>query len=182
MNCEFPLHKAFKFIEPGPVILLVTSENDKPNIMTLSWSTLIDFNPVIGCVLSPGDYSYEILRRTKECVIAIPAIDIMEKVVQIGNCSGSDTNKFKTFDLTPIKAQKVEPPLIKEALANIECKVIDVDFVDRYGLFIMEGIKAWYDAEKTEKCTFHANGDGTFVIDGETKNLKDLMIKWQIFI
>ncbi|MDR1007883.1 MAG: flavin reductase family protein [Campylobacteraceae bacterium] len=181
MNCEFPLYKAFEFIEPGPVILLVTSENDKFNMMTLSWSILIDFDPIIGCVLSPGDYSYEILRRTKECVIAIPAIDIMEKVVQIGNCSGSDMDKFETFGLTPIKSQKVKPPLIKEVLANIECKVIDIDFVDRYGLFVMRGVKAWIN-DKEEKRTFHAVGDGTFVIDGERRDLKQLMTKWPQFI
>jgi flavin reductase (DIM6/NTAB) family NADH-FMN oxidoreductase RutF len=180
MNCEFPLHKAFEFIEPGPVILLVTSEDDKPNIMTLSWSVLIDFDPVIGCVLSPGDYSCEILKRTKECVIAIPAIDIMEKVVQIGNCSGYDTDKFKTFGLTPVKSHKVKPPLIKEALVNIECKVTDI--IENYGLFVMSGVKAWVNEDKPEKRTFHANGNGTFVIDGETKNLKHLMTKWPQFI
>ncbi|MDR3178378.1 MAG: flavin reductase family protein [Campylobacteraceae bacterium] len=182
MNCEFPLHKAFHFIEPGPVILLVTSDNGKPNAMTLSWSVLIDFDPIIGCVLSSGDYSYEILKRTKECVIAIPAVDIMEKTVQIGNCSGEDMDKFKTFGLTPIKSQNIKPPLIKEALANIECKVIDVSLADSYGLFIMKGIKAWIDNDKADKRTFHAVGDGTFVIDGERRDLKRLMTKWPQFI
>ncbi|MDR0666619.1 MAG: flavin reductase family protein [Campylobacteraceae bacterium] len=176
---EVPLYKAFEFIEPGPVILLVTSEDGKPNIMTLSWSVLIDFDPIIGCVLSPGDYSYEILRKTKECVLAIPAADIIEKAVQIGNCSGEDTDKFQKFALSPLKASHVKAPLIKECLVNIECIVTDI--IDKYGLFVMEGVKAWIDKDKSEKRTFHANGDGTFVIDGEIKNLKHLMTKWQQF-
>jgi flavin reductase (DIM6/NTAB) family NADH-FMN oxidoreductase RutF len=179
---EFPLADAFHFIEPGPVILLVTSQGGKSNIMTLSWSTLIDFDPLICCVLSPGDFSYEILRNTQECVIAIPTVDMMEKVVQIGNCSGKDTDKFKAFNLTSLKAQNVETPLIKECLANIECEVVDTSLADKYGLFVMRGLKAWIDKTRKETRTFHAIGNGTFVVDGEIKNLQHLMTKWGQFL
>jgi flavin reductase (DIM6/NTAB) family NADH-FMN oxidoreductase RutF len=150
--------------------------------MTLSWSILIDFDPLIGCVLSPGDFSYEILKKTKECVLAIPAVDMIETAVKIGNCSGEETDKFAAFNLTPIKAKIVKAPLIKECLANIECVVTDISAVDKYGLFIMRGIKTWRDETKIDKRTFHAEGDGNFIIDGETVNLKRLMTKWQQFI
>jgi flavin reductase (DIM6/NTAB) family NADH-FMN oxidoreductase RutF len=150
--------------------------------MTLSWSTLFDFTPQIGCVLSPGDYTFETLKATKECVIAIPAVDIIEKAVQIGNCSGEDTDKFKKFSLTPLKASRVKPPLIKECPVNIECVVTDISLSDRYGLFVMEGVAAWINEKTPETRTFHANGDGTFVVDGETRNLKHLMTKWGEFV
>ncbi|MDR2081674.1 MAG: flavin reductase family protein [Campylobacteraceae bacterium] len=179
---EFAIDKTFQFIEPGPVLLLATQYKQKTNVMTLSWSTLFDFTPQIGCVLSPGDYTFEMLKAAKECVLGIPAVDIMEKTVQIGNCSGKDADKFKIFNLTPLPAKIVKAPLIKECLVNIECKVTDTSLADRYGLFVMDGVKTWFDENRIEKRTFHANGDGTFVIDGETKNLKHLMTKWQIFI
>ncbi|MDR2790441.1 MAG: flavin reductase family protein [Campylobacteraceae bacterium] len=179
---EFALNKAFEFIEPGPVLLLTTQYKHKINVMTLSWSTLFDFDPQIGCVLSPGDYTFEILKASKECVLGVPTVDIMEKVVQIGNCSGENMDKFKTFNLTPLDAKMVKAPLIKECLFNVECKITDISLADKYGLFVMEGVKAWLDKNRPEKRTFHANGNGTFVIDGETKNLKHLMTKWQIFI
>ncbi|MDR1451377.1 MAG: flavin reductase family protein [Helicobacteraceae bacterium] len=179
---EFPLSDAFHFIEPGPAILLVTSQDGKPNVMTLSWSVLIDFDPIIGCVLSPGDFSYETLKKTKECVIAVPCVDLLEKTVQIGNCSGAAIDKFAAFDLTALTAEVVKPPLMKEALANIECVVIDASLANKYGLFVMRGVKAWFDRKKTDKRTFHAVGDGTFIVDGETINLKRLMTKWEQFI
>jgi flavin reductase (DIM6/NTAB) family NADH-FMN oxidoreductase RutF len=179
---EFQLSDAFHFIEPGPVILLVTKRGGKPNIMTLSWSVLIDFDPIIGCVLSPNDFSYETLKKTKECVIAIPSVDLLEKTVQIGNCSGENIDKFEAFNLTALKAEIVKPPLIKEALANIECVVIDTSLAVRYGMFVMRGVKAWFDRGKSDTRTFHAVGDGNFVIDGEKVNLKRLMTKWQQFI
>ncbi len=178
---EFPLSKAFQFLEPGPVVLVTTLNKGKTNIMTMSWHMIMDFTPQIGCIIGSWDYSYTALRETRECVISIPTVDIASKVVEIGNCSGRDTNKFEIFGLTPLKSEKIKAPLIAECLANIECKVLDISLINKYSLFILEGVKAWYDYERKEKRTFHANGDGTFVVDGETLNLKDKMVKWTEF-
>jgi flavin reductase (DIM6/NTAB) family NADH-FMN oxidoreductase RutF len=179
---KFLLAKAFQFIEPGPVVLLTTKYRGKSNVMTMSWHMDIDFDPLIACVVSSGDYSFEALRKTKECVISVPTVDLINRVVDIGNCSGRDTDKFKTFALTPLPAQKVKAPLIAECLVNIECRLIDASLVNKYSLFILKGIKAWIDEERKEKRTFHANGDGTFVIDGRTVDLKKRMTKWPQFI
>jgi flavin reductase (DIM6/NTAB) family NADH-FMN oxidoreductase RutF len=179
---EFPLSKAFQFIEPGPVTMLTTSINGKPNVMTMSWTMDVDFTPLIACVVSNGDYSFDAMMKTKECVLAIPTVDIIDKVIDIGNCSGEDTDKFKTFGLTPLPAEKVKAPLIAECLANIECRVIDTSMADKYNIFILEGVKAWIDDERKEKRTFHANGNGTFVVDGKTMDLKKRMVKFKELI
>jgi flavin reductase (DIM6/NTAB) family NADH-FMN oxidoreductase RutF len=179
---NFPLSKAFHLIEPGPVVLVTTAYKKKANVMTMSWHMMMEFTPLIGCVISPGDYSFSALRKTKECVIAIPTVDIIDQVVDIGNCSGQDVDKFKAFNLTPQTAKKVKAPLIAECLANIECRVVDDSMVDKYSLFVLEGVKAWIDPERKERRTFHANGDGTFVVDGRTLNLRKKMIKWKAII
>jgi len=179
---NFPLSKAFQLIEPGPVVLVTTAYKKKLNVMTMSWHMVMEFTPLIGCVISPGDYSFSALRETKECVIAIPTEDIIDQVVDIGNCSGKDTDKFKVFNLTPRPAQKVKAPLIAECVANIECRVVDDSMVDKYSLFILEGVKAWIDLNRKERRTFHANGDGTFVVDGQAINLRKRMTKWKAII
>jgi flavin reductase (DIM6/NTAB) family NADH-FMN oxidoreductase RutF len=179
---ELALSKAFQLIEPGPVVLVTTMCKGRANIMTMSWHMVIDFTPQIGCIIGPWDYSFSALRTTKECVIAIPAVDIARKVVEIGNCSGQEVKKFKAFELTPLPGEKVKAPLIAECLANIECRVVDESLVDKYNLFILEGIKAWIDPDRKERRTFHANGDGTFVVDGRTINFRKEMVKWQSII
>lgn len=179
---ELDLSQAFKLIEPGPVVLLTTAYKGKINVMTMSWLMDVDFTPIIACVVSESDYSFELLRKTRECVIAIPTADMMKEVIDIGNCSGADTDKFKKFNLAPLPASKVKAPLIAECLANIECRVIDTRLVNKYNLFILEGIKAWIEPKRKERRTFHANGDGTFVIDGRTVNLKKRMTKWKDMI
>ncbi len=179
---ELSLSKAFQLIEPGPVVLVTTAHKGKANVMTMSWHMVMDFTPQIGCIIGPWDYSFSALRKTKECVIAIPTVDIATKVVEIGNCSGQEVDKFKVFDLTTLPAEKVKAPLIAECLANLECRVVDTRLITKYNLFILEGVKAWIDPERKERRTFHANGDGTFVVDGEVLNLKEKMVKWQSYI
>jgi len=170
---ELPIEKAFMLIEPGPVILVTTNDKGRNNIMTISWHMVLDFTPQIALRTGPWNYSFQALTRTRECVLAIPTIDLAEKVVSIGDCSGAEVDKFKEFDLTPLPAVDVKGPLISECLACIECRV--TDYLEQQGIFILQGIRAWIDNERKERRTFHANGDGTFVVDGSTINLRNLM-------
>ncbi len=176
---ELPLSKAFQLIEPGPVVLVTTAHKGKANIMTMTWHMVMDFTPQIGCIIGPWDFSFIALKATKECVLAIPTVDIAGKVVDIGNCSGRDVDKFEKFGLTPMPAEVVKAPLIKECLANLECRVVDARMVNKYSMFVLEGVKAWIDPERKERRTFHAVGDGTFIVDGRKLDLKKRMVKWQ---
>lgn len=172
---EFPLFKAFELIEPGPVVLVSTSENGKANVMTMTWHMVLEFSPMIGCVIGPWDHTFHALKNTGECVLSIPAVDMAEKVVEIGSCSGQDVDKFEKFGLTKLPASEVQAPLIGECMAHIECRV--VDYIEKYSIFILDGVKAWMDYNREEKRTFHANGDGTFYADGELINLREKMLK-----
>jgi flavin reductase (DIM6/NTAB) family NADH-FMN oxidoreductase RutF len=170
---KMQLSKAFTLIEPGPAVLVTTSDGQKNNIMTISWTMVVDFTPLFALTTGPWNYSYAALRKFRECVISIPTIDLIDQVVGIGTCSGADTDKFKKFGLTPVKGKHVGSALIKECLANIECKVIDI--VKRHNIVLLEGVAAYYDSSRKEKRTFHAVGDGTFVVDGRKLNRKRMM-------
>jgi flavin reductase (DIM6/NTAB) family NADH-FMN oxidoreductase RutF len=171
---ELALCKAFQLLEPGPVVLVTTNSGRNKNIMTISWHMVMDFTPRIALVTGPWNHSFLALAKNKECVIAVPGVDLSAATVGIGACSGSDTDKFKTFALTPLKAESVKAPLIAECLANIECRVID--HIERHGIFVLEAVQAWINPERTERRTFHAKGDGTFVVDGITINHRELML------
>jgi flavin reductase (DIM6/NTAB) family NADH-FMN oxidoreductase RutF len=171
---ELPLNKAFMLLEPGPVVLVTTNNGGKNNIMTISWHMVMDFTPQFALLTGSWNFSYDALVKNKECVIAIPTVDISRKVIEIGSCSGSDTDKFKKFELTPLEAKSVKAPLIKECLANIECRV--TDYIEKHNIFILDAVNAWIDPDRKERRTIHANGDGTFVVDGRTLNYRELML------
>jgi flavin reductase (DIM6/NTAB) family NADH-FMN oxidoreductase RutF len=102
MMTDLSLSKVYQLLEPGPVVLLTTARKGRVNVMTMAWHMMVDFEPPqIACVVSSGDYSFAALRTTKECVIGIPALKLASEVVQVGNCSGRDVNKFEKFGLTP---------------------------------------------------------------------------------
>jgi flavin reductase (DIM6/NTAB) family NADH-FMN oxidoreductase RutF len=169
----FPLNKAFTFLEPGPVILVSTADGDRQNIMTLSWTMVLDFTPRFAFMTGPWNYSCKALIKTKECVIAVPTVDMSKTVVSIGACSGAEVDKFEKFKLTPLKAEFVNAPLIKECYANIECRV--VDYVKNHGIFILDAEAAWIDEKRKDKRFFHAIGDGRFIVDGEKISHRRIM-------
>jgi flavin reductase (DIM6/NTAB) family NADH-FMN oxidoreductase RutF len=129
----------------------------------------------VACVCSSANYSFDALRATGECVIAVPARKLAAKVVKVGNSSGRDLDKFAAFGLTPLAAERVAPPLVKECFANLECKVVDRRLVNRYNLFILEVLKAWTDTAQKNPKTIHHHGYGKFVVDGATITLKSRM-------
>ncbi len=164
---SLPLSRVFGLLEPGPVVMITTSLNGKPNIMTLAWHIVMDFEGHIGIVMGSEDYSFGILRKTKECVINIPTVEIARQMVGCGTTIGSRTDKFRKFGLTPVAAEKVKPPLIGECYASIECKVVDTRMVSKYNFFVLKAVKAWVTPSVKNPKTLHHRGNGVFVIPGK---------------
>ena len=167
------ISKAFTLLEPGPVVFITTNDEKKNNIMTISWTMVMGFTPIFAITTGPWNHSYTTLRKSRECVIAIPTVDLIDQVVGVGTCSGSDTDKFEKFGLTAVKGKHVMAPLIQECLANIECRVIDI--VEQHNIVVLEGVAAYFDGSRKEKRTIHAVGDGTFVVDGRTLDRREMM-------
>lgn len=167
------LSKAFTLIEPGPVVLVTTHDGHKPNIMTISWTMVMDFTPVFAITTGAWNHSFTALNKQRECVIAIPTVDLLDTVVGIGTCSGRDTDKFSKFGLTAVPGKSVKAPLIRECLANIECRVTDI--IDRHNIVVLEAIAAHIDPQRKERRTVHAVGDGTFIVDGRKFDRRTMM-------
>ena len=170
---QLKLSRAFTLMESGPVVLVTTHDGHKSNIMTISWTMVLDFTPVFAITTGEWNHSFAALRKNRECVIAVPTVDLLDKVVGIGTCTGADTDKFSRFELTPVPARLVRPPLIKECLANIECKVIDI--IEKHSIIVLQAVAAYVDTARKEKRTVHAVGDGTFIVDGRKIDRKKMM-------
>jgi flavin reductase (DIM6/NTAB) family NADH-FMN oxidoreductase RutF len=172
MMKALPLSKVYRLLEPGPVVLLTTAEDGRPNVMALSWHMMMEFEPpLVGCIVSNANYSFVALKKTGECVLAIPSADLATIVVKIGNMSGRDFDKFASLRLAVKPAKHVEAPLLADCFANLECKVVDARMVKRYNLFVLEVVQAWIDPARKQSKTIHHQGHGTFVVDGDTLHL-----------
>jgi flavin reductase (DIM6/NTAB) family NADH-FMN oxidoreductase RutF len=69
------LAEVYRLIEPRPVVLVSTMSGGRANIMTMSWRMMVDVEPIIACVTSNRDYSFEALQKTRECVINVPTVE-----------------------------------------------------------------------------------------------------------
>lgn len=170
---DLPLEQVFTLIEPGPVVLVTTHDGHRANIMTITWTMVLGFSAEFAITTGPWNYSYAALTRTRSCVVAIPTVDMLDTAVGIGTCSGEDTDKFAKFGLTADPARHVQAPLIRECLANIECRVTDI--VEPHGIIVLQGVAAYRDEARKERRLLHAVGDGTFIVDGRRFDRREMM-------
>ena len=170
---SLPLSQVYRLLEPGPVVLLATAQKKgRANVMAMSWHTMLEFEPpLVGCVVSDRNHSFAALKATRECVVAIPTIEIAREVVGCGNTSGRSVDKFARFGLTPVAASRVAAPLIDECYANLECRVVDTRFVAKYCFFVLEVVQAWIDRTHKDPRTIHHRGMGSFMVAGPTIRL-----------
>ncbi|TBV06895.1 flavin reductase family protein [Stutzerimonas kirkiae] len=167
------LNRVFTLLESGPVVLVTTHGGHRDNIMTISWTMVLDFAPRFAITTGEWNHSFTALRESGECVVAIPTVDMLDTLVGIGTCSGADTDKFSRFGLTPVRGSIVKAPLIEECLANIECEV--VDFVERHNIVVLQAVAAHIDEARKERRQVHAVGDGTFIVDGRKLDRRVMM-------
>jgi flavin reductase (DIM6/NTAB) family NADH-FMN oxidoreductase RutF len=170
---DYPVSKIRRYLEAGPVVLVSSAWKGKMNIMTMGWHMVLDFSPsLVACCISRANYSFEMIRRSRECVINVPTNALVDEVIGIGDCSGAQVDKFKAFGLTPVPAAKVGAPLIKECYANFECRLADSSLISKYDLFIWEVVKAHVAISPKYPRTVHYRGDGIFMISGPSINLR----------
>jgi flavin reductase (DIM6/NTAB) family NADH-FMN oxidoreductase RutF len=177
---DFPVSDIRRFLEPGPIVLISSAWKGKANIMTLGWHTVMEFSPsLVGCVIANGNFSFEIIRKSRECVINVPSVELVDEVVGIGNCSGDEVDKFERFGLTPVQGAAVAAPLIQECFVNLECRVADGRLINPYNFFILEVLKAHVASTLKEIRTLHYRGKGIFITSGELVNKRHKFTKWK---
>ncbi|KAI6085383.1 hypothetical protein F4821DRAFT_240941 [Hypoxylon rubiginosum] len=195
----YPPSKVYRLVEPGPVLLVTTGSlaDATHNVMTIGFHMVMQHEspPLIGICLGPWDASFAALKKQRQCVLAVPSVEMAPVVVDVGNCSadddndgddGEETSKWQRFGLEAVPAAKVKAPLVggSDVIANIECVVEDTKMVSKYSMWVLKPVKAWINPNKKPGeggKMFHHRGNGTFVVDGEILDLKDRMVKWQEF-
>ncbi|MFL9878254.1 flavin reductase family protein [Herbaspirillum rhizosphaerae] len=165
---DYPVADIRHYLEPGPVVLVTSRWQDETDVMTLGWHTVMEFTPsLVGCIIASSNHSFELIRSSRECVINIPTVEMIDTVVDIGNCSGAEVDKFSRFGLTTSAASKVSAPLIDDCFVNLECKLYDDCLIDTYNYFIFEVVKAHAAAGPKHPQTVHYTGDGEFMAAGK---------------
>lgn len=140
----------YRLMYPRPTILVtcVDPSTGKPNIIALSWSVPISFNPrLLGISVAPKRYSHDLIAQTKEFVVNIPTVTVAKQALLCGRVSGRGVDKFQVSGLTPKPSRRVKPPIIEECVAHLECRVTHQITLGDHTLFIGEVLEAYADKD-----------------------------------
>jgi flavin reductase (DIM6/NTAB) family NADH-FMN oxidoreductase RutF len=144
MKKEVELSKAKWLVEPGCVVLVTSGTMERPNVMTLSWQTPVNTaDPcLILLAISHVRYSYELIRQNRQLVINVPGENLLQQTHFAGTVSGRNIDKFKDSGLAAIPAKLVQPPLIAQCAAHLECRVVRIFEMKTHDLVICEVLRA----------------------------------------
>jgi flavin reductase (DIM6/NTAB) family NADH-FMN oxidoreductase RutF len=136
-------------IYPLPAALVSCGKTpDEFNVLTISWlGTLCSSPPMCYISVRRERKSYEIIKANGEFVINLTNEALAFAADWCGVRSGRDYNKFKEMNLTPVMAEKVYAPIIKEAPLCIECRVKEIVTLGTHDMFISEVINIQADKQ-----------------------------------
>ncbi len=136
---KVPLSIANRLLNPGEVVLVTSRVGEKSNIITIAWqSPLSRQPPLVGISVDKTRYSHKLIVSSKEFVINIPTIELLEQVMECGRTSGKEVDKFQLTKLTPMNSQELQIPRIKECVGWLECKLVNSVECGDHTLFIGE--------------------------------------------
>jgi len=114
------------------------------NIIAIAWLIPVSVQPpLVGMSIHPSRYSYGLIQATGEFVINVAPYEIARQVLFCGRRSGRNVDKFAATGLTAGPARLVQPPVIAECVAHLECRSVqDVEAGD-HRLIIAEVLAAY---------------------------------------
>jgi flavin reductase (DIM6/NTAB) family NADH-FMN oxidoreductase RutF len=127
--------------DPRQTILVTSRYKGKDNIITLSWHSPVSFSPELyAIIIGHSRYSNEIIKKSK--VFCVNFMDIKHKkaIDFVGSNSGEGIDKFSKAHLTKQECAKIKCPRLGEALAYLECKVVNEVEAGDHTIFIGEVI------------------------------------------
>ncbi len=136
---------------PRQALLVCASFGGKTNLTTAEWVTPVSEKPpMVAFSLHTTSLTLDLVCSSMEFVLAIPTEKMRDAVLLCGTTSGKYIDKFEEAHLGQVKAKRVGAPLILEAIANIECKVLSYSSAGDHTLVIGEVVEVHPPKEDNE--------------------------------
>ncbi len=128
MQIKTTSEKALKRKYPEQVVLVTTrSRAGRNNVMAVGWVALAADDPfmfVLG--IDAGAFTYRLIRETREFVVAFPGEQMGPEVLYAGTHHGHKLDKFERLRIKTQAGSAVRAPLIADAVANFECRLVRI--------------------------------------------------------
>lgn len=133
-------------------------ESIKDNIIVLDWHTPLSFDPFLYAIsIGKTRFSLDLIKESKVFVVNFMPMHLKDDVFFCGRNSGEHLDKFKETSLTKEESEKISCPRIKQALAYLECEVIQEIEAGDHLLFVAKVVHS--DELDKGKRIFHTEND-----------------------
>ena len=111
---------------PRVTVVVTASAGGRDNAASIAWHTSVSKNPPLFCVsVAAGHFTYELIAEGKEFGVNFLPDDKAELVAAIGGSKGREMDKFQTFGIETDAPLKTSVPVLSDAYAAYECKLVD---------------------------------------------------------
>lgn len=132
--------------------LVTTDGIHGANIMACEWTHHVSYKPgLIAVCIHPRHATYDNIKSSKEFGLSIASTEQTVISSIAGKESGKNFNKIKIleqlgFEFFP--AKKIKAMLVKDAVATLECKLIQEILLGDHTMFVGEIVEASLNPEK----------------------------------
>lgn len=111
---------------PEQVVLAITKNSvGRVNLMAIGWVCIVSDEPPMFLIgIDDNAYTLELIRESKEFVIAYPSGAMAKETLYVGTTHGHNEDKATKFGLQFMPAEKVNVLLLADAVANFECHCV----------------------------------------------------------
>jgi flavin reductase (DIM6/NTAB) family NADH-FMN oxidoreductase RutF len=111
---------------PKVAAILTVNANGKKNAMAAAWHSAISFKPPLyGVAVAPKRYTYQLIVESGAFGINFVPFEAAELIASVGGSGGRQLEKFRKFNIAEEKPLKTKMPILRDAYAAYECKLVD---------------------------------------------------------
>ena len=117
---------AFSQHYPKVAVVVTAQAGGRDNAMAVAWHTSISLKPPLyGVSISPKRFTYQLIADSKEFGVNFLPLAKAELIASVGGSKGYEMDKFRRFNIARDKPVKTAVPILKDAYAAYECKLVD---------------------------------------------------------
>jgi flavin reductase (DIM6/NTAB) family NADH-FMN oxidoreductase RutF len=111
---------------PRLAAVVAAYHDGKPNAMVAGWHSPLSFTPpLFGVSLSPKRHTYQMILDSGEFSVNFLPSSKAGLIAALGGSKGSQMDKFSAFGIARDIPLKTNSPVLTDAYAVYECKLVD---------------------------------------------------------
>jgi flavin reductase (DIM6/NTAB) family NADH-FMN oxidoreductase RutF len=124
---------------PRIALVVTAASGGKENAMTIAWHMPMSKDPpLFAFVTGTSHYTYKLIKESGEFAVNLMPETHAEIVAAIGGSKGEECDKFSTYGIAKDKSVKTSAPILADAYAAFECKVVEEKVYDGHSMIIGE--------------------------------------------